>query len=252
MLNEAFRGLQLSTNDTTPVHDASGLVIESTPVVVVMNGVNTAQFLARKELRIRWGLTIHDVFSFYHTLLGQFVKENNGIILGRRADHLIRDHENSHALVDCINPEMLNFRASLAQRAYGERPLPPVVPAFVKLKGMDLTSITDEEWARLSAYNRLHEGVSEWIAYEAKRKLEAPSVAVYKYHHDVYRAQARGLVRCGGLSYELGYCFVNDVLDGLQRDGGLTTAEALRLIINNPPANPDTFHQGMYYYKGLL
>lgn len=208
--------LRPSPNDEVDLLEQHlGITFEKKPAKIKISRINfVLNFTALKKISRNLGNAV----GLY------LCEENTVLVIDWLSNELHTSlHENMHAFVYQINPQLVIWRPE------------------AELRGKKFSDFTQEEGEALLK-DQLHfylvartvdEGIAEWAAAEVMLRMGTkPAVDPHDYYISMYTKSSKKHHNFS--PYLEGHIFVRNAMDALTRKG-LNVNDALTLIIKNPP-----------------
>lgn len=197
-----------------------GITFENKPTKIKLGRLDYLFNPALRKLGLGARLSLCQPAGIY------FHKENTFLVMGWSEELHGSLHENMHAFVYQINPELniWSTRQELRGKKFSD---------FTQEKG---ETYLKEAIYYLDVARTVHEGIAEWAAAEVMSRIgkgPKPSIDdLHEYYFSRYYGYAKLHQKFS--FYCIGHRFVTDIMRGLLRQG-LSVSDALSRIIKNPP-----------------
>lgn len=242
---ESLLGFQISENESAVlIQNNLGIEFPKIPPIIELNLRNKIQ-RAKKS-----GLIGTIVQATRKDVVGAYDRKYEAIFI--KGDSLFTElHENGHALLDSINPEIRNTIDDLA---------------FMVSKRVMGRSVDVNKVEKIVTYRCFDEGIAQWIALETAERLvddfesqdiESMKVAMLQESNQEIRNNTNMLINALSQTganvmteslhaeallndpiYTAGYSFVAGAMELMVKSNN-QIGKALRSLIENPPQNFD-------------
>lgn len=244
-----------NTVELTALAQAGFIFSGTPPRRVDMNPHNKLVFLSDAKLRQEFGLSIKRLLNLSGKKILATYDPTTDIYLDllKEGDEYskirTRYHELGHGYVRRQNPNIHKFLNEMKEKMCGRK-----YPEYLSEKHLE--KISGDQKKQYFAFKTVDEGVSQYIAIEAEAIKsgisETGKLCGYHYYSRGENIILDGFLISISSVHSNGYRNVTHVCREL-REAGLNAKEAIGLIIQNPPNDPEYFfwHHDKYA-KNLL